>query len=148
MSEESNGSLCRCLRIREWQTFYCAPSVISDLSKGAEDIVEIEMSVARSMPVGISEMDVSDKFAIPYQRLADVVILDIHMEYIRHHREVGSVNLAYKLSSLIRAVDVIDLIAVDWLKYHCDPLLLSIVTERIGHIKEKLLSFVLITCSD
>ena len=89
MSEESNSSLCRCLRIREWQTFYCAPSVISDLSKGTEDIVEIEMSVARSMPVGISEMDVSDKFAIPYQRLADVVILDIHMEYIRHHREIG-----------------------------------------------------------
>ena len=62
----------------------------------------------------------------------------------------GNANLGKTEINIDReiAVDVINLIAVDWLKYHCDTLLLSIVTESVGHIKEKLLSFVLITCSD
>ena len=148
MSEESNSSLCCCLRIREWQALDRAPSIISDLPKGTEDIIEIKVSIARGMSVGIRKMDISYILAIPDKRLSDMIVLDIHMEYIRHHGEVRSVDLVDKLHALICAVDIVDLIAVDWLKYHCDTLLLSIVTKRIGHIYEKFLSFILVSCTD
>ena len=100
------------------------------------------------MTVCVCKVNVPYILFVADQAFTNMIILNVHMEHIRHHGEVLPVDFLQQGRTLIQVVDEVDLVAVYRLEDQFDTLLFSIVSDKVRHIKKKIFTELRVSPTD
>src|SRR5918998_4926434 len=97
---------------------HCHVAVETDIAQRPEGSSKVRVTRARLEAVAVGEVDVGEMPLCPADGLAEVVLLDIHVEEVAHHLDRRAPNGLAEFDRLLHAVKHVVLVAVERLEEH------------------------------
>src|SRR5215208_5489724 len=122
---------------------HCHIALETDVVQRTEGPGEVRVTRSRLETVAVGEVDVGEMSLCTTDGLAEVVLLDVHVEEVAHHLDRRAPNGLAKFDRLLHAVEHVILVAVERLEEHESTLAFGMLSQLLQCVEQHALVFLL-----